>query len=51
MDREKRLNDILAAEAVGSQGGRAADGDKGTPIRVDEEKEGAETPVLYPDLS
>ena len=53
VDREKKLEDILAAEAAGSQGGRAAEGSEKSPIGVEEEEEeeeGEETPEFYPDL-
>ena len=51
VDHEKKLSEILSAEVSGSRSVRAVEGDDGTPIGVDEEEEGAETPVLYPDLS
>ena len=51
VDRKKILSEILVIEASGSQGGRATEGNEGTPIGADEEEEEVETLILYPDLS
>ena len=50
VDREKKLSEILAIKAMSSQVARAAVGGEETPIGVNEEEEGAETPIRYPNL-
>ena len=51
IDWEKKLDEILAAEATSSRGIQAMRGGQLTTIGVDEEEEGAETPVRYLYLS